>query len=98
MLSERFTMFEIPVSLEYFTAGHINDLLKQAKDEIAALRASVNKEAVTEEQLDRLEELQTFIRETVPTHCSAQTHRRDRFSALNSDPEPEPEPDGEEEP
>lgn len=91
--------FQIPEKLNQFSIAGLEDLKHQAETEYDALIASVTRETVTDEQLERLEALQTFKRVTIPGEMSARSSRGDRFSALTEpEPEPEPEPDPEPEP
>ena len=93
--------FEIPDidGLYAFTVSYLEDLKSQAKNEFESIRASVDQDTVTEEQLDELEALQTFYRVTIPEHLKARASNKTRFSALNTAPdEPEGDEEGEEEP
>jgi hypothetical protein len=93
MLSERAPMFELPDNLSQFTIGHVEELKRKAKTEYDELFTSVSQDTVTDEDLDRLEELQTFVRVTVPDEIKSRSSRGTRFAALNTQPD---EPDGDE--
>ncbi len=95
MLSERHPpmTFHIPDNLDAFTIGHIEELKRQAKHEFDSIRNTVSEDTVTDEQLDELEELQTFVRVTVPDHLKSRSNRGTRFSALNTAPDEPSEPD-----
>ena len=85
--------FQIPENLDPFSITGLTDLGNQAKAEYDALVASVTADSVTDEQLDYMEELQEFFRVAVPGEVSSRSSRRDRFSALATEPEPTPQPD-----
>lgn len=82
--------FQIPEDLGQFSASGLADLAKQAEVEYNALFASVSRDSVTDEQLDDLEELQTFYRVSVPDEMKRRQDRGTRFSALQTQPD---EPD-----
>ena len=86
--------FQIPEDLGQFSISGLNDLKKQAETQYASLIASVNKETVSDDELDDLEALQTFANVTVPTELKNRQTRGSRFSALQTQPE-EPEDEGE---
>ena len=86
--------FQIPESLSQFSVAGLQDLLKQAKAERDTLVASVTDETVTDEQIERLEELVEFIKISVPGEFSSRSDRKDRFAAA-TEPEPAPAPDPE---
>ena len=73
--------FSIPESLDGFSAAGLQDLVSIAKNEYAALKSSVTMETVTDEQLDRLEELQAFCFSTVPEELAVRQDKAERFSA-----------------
>lgn len=85
--------FQIPEDLGQFSVTGLNDLSKQAETAYNALLASVSKDSVTDEELDELEELQTFYRVTVPGEIKSRKERSNRFSALQTQPD---DPDGDE--
>ena len=88
--------FQIPEDLGQFSVTGLSDLSKQAETEYTSLLASVNKDSVSDEELDDLEALQTFYRVTVPGELKKRQERGSRFSALQTQPE-DPEDDEEEE-
>jgi len=87
-------MFQIPEDLSPFTFTAIEDMRAKAENEFNSIMATVTPDTVTDEQLDELQDLQTFFRETVPAHIQDAKSRKDRFSALQTAPE---EPEEEEE-
>jgi hypothetical protein len=87
-------MFQIPEDLSPFTFTAIEDMRAKAESEFNSIMATVTPDTVTDEQLDELQDLQTFFRETVPNHVENAKSRKDRFSALQTAPE---EPEEEEE-
>jgi hypothetical protein len=78
--------FQIPEDLGQFSVTGLNDLSKQAETEYTSLLASVNKDSVSDEDLDDLEALQTFYRVTVPGELKKRQDRGNRFSALQTQP------------
>jgi len=80
--------FQVPENLDQFSIAGLQDLAKIARDEFTALTASVTAETVTDEELDRIEELQTFARETVPTEIAQREERQARFTAATTDDPP----------
>jgi hypothetical protein len=90
--------FQVPENLDQFSVAGLEDLKKIASDEFAALKESVTLDTVTDEELDRLEELQTFIRETVPGVITGREERQNRFSAATLEDTPEKDPKTEEPP
>lgn len=84
--------FQVPENLDQFSVAGLQDLQKIAQDEFTALKESVTVDTVTDEELERLEELQTFVRETVPGVITTREDKGNRFSALDAEPEPTPDP------
>jgi hypothetical protein len=80
--------FQIPEDLGQFSITGLNDLKKQAETEYSSLFASVSADSVTDEELDDLENLQTFVRVTIPDELKSRQDRTSRFSALNTQPDP----------
>ena len=78
--------FQIPEDLGQFSVTGLSDLSKQAETEYTSLLASVNKDSVSDEELDDLEALQTFYRVTVPGELKKRQERGSRFSALQTQP------------
>jgi hypothetical protein len=78
--------FQIPEDLGQFSVTGLSDLSKQAETEYTSLLASVNKDSVSDEDLDDLEALQTFYRVTVPGELKKRQERGTRFSALQTQP------------
>jgi hypothetical protein len=79
--------FQIPEDLGQFSASGLNDLKRQAETEYSTLFASVSGDTISDEQLDELEELQTFVRITIPEELKSRKSRTDRFSALQTQPD-----------
>lgn len=93
--------FHIPDNLEDFSVAGLQDLRSQAEREYQSLVASMNPDALVEEDLARAEELQQFYRVDVPNVISSRKDKADRFTALTAaqpDPEPEPTPEPDPEP
>ena len=84
-------MFQIPDegTLGQFSDQGVQDLIKQATQEYQALLASVSADTITDEELDRIQELQTFARSTGPDALTVRQDRRDRFAAVTAEPETE---------
>lgn len=86
--------FQIPESLDQFSIAGLEDLKKIADTEFSALKASVTIDTVTDEELDRIEELQLFTRETIPGEIETRKQRQGRLdAAFAAQPDPTPEPD-----
>lgn len=88
--------FHIPDNLEDFSVAGLQDLRSQAEREYQSLVASMNRDALVEEELERAEELQQFYRVDVANVISSRKDKADRFDALTAaqpDPEPEPTPE-----
>ena len=91
--------FQIPEDLNQFSISGLQDLGKQAKAEFETLMSTFSVDTGTDEELDYLEELQTFHRVTIPEAVEARKARAGRFSALTEEPAPQtqptdPDPDG----
>jgi hypothetical protein len=91
--------FQIPESLDQFSVAGLEDLKKIADAEFSALKASTTIDTITDEELDRVSELQQFTRETIPAAIKARTEREARVAAaFATEPEvqlevaPEPAP------
>lgn len=80
--------FQIPENLDQFSVAGLQDLAKIASDEFNTLKSTLTPLTVTDEELERLEELQTFVRETVPGTIEARQDREQRFSAAILEPAP----------
>lgn len=82
-----------PEDLKGYSAAGITDLRTHAETELTALRASVTPDTVTDEQLDQMEGLKSFIA-AADAEVDERNKRAERYS--NTDvptrPEPEPEP------
>jgi hypothetical protein len=89
--------FQVPENLDQFSVAGLQDLAKIASEEFNSLTASVTAETVTSEELDRLEELQTFTRITVPEILAERQKIQDRFTAVTTDTPPADNGDGEDE-
>ena len=90
--------FQIPEDLSGYSASGLEDLRRIATDEWTQLKSSVDVYSVTEEDLERLEELQTFRMETIPGELAARADRETRFSAATEEepaetPAEEPAPE-----
>lgn len=86
--------FQIPESLDQFSIAGLEDLKKIADLEFSNLKATVTIDTVTDEELDRIEELQLFTRETVPAEIKARKDKQTRLdAAFAAEPEPAPEPE-----
>lgn len=94
--------FHIPDNLEDFSVAGLQDLRSQAEREYNSLVASMNRDALVAEDLERAEELQQFFRVDVANVISERKDKADRFDALTASQEPveptEPEPTPEPEP
>jgi hypothetical protein len=90
--------FQVPENLDQFSVASLQDLARIARDEYAALKASVTVDDVTDEQLERLEELQGFVYTTVVEELASRQDKLDRFTAATADPEVEDAPEAEEVP
>jgi hypothetical protein len=77
--------FQIPESLDGYSVSGLEDLRRIASDEWATLKGSVDVYSVTEEDLERLEELQEFRMVTVPGELAARADRETRFAAAVED-------------
>jgi hypothetical protein len=73
--------FQIPEDLNQFSVAGLEDLKKIADTEFSALKSSVTIDSVTDEELDRIEELQLFTRETIPAEIRARTDKQARLDA-----------------
>lgn len=88
--------FQVPENLDQFSVAGLQDLARIASDEFTTLKESVTMETVTDEELDRLEELQTFTRVTVPDVIAKREERQQRFSAATTEEAPKEDANGEE--
>jgi hypothetical protein len=77
--------FQIPESLDGYSVSGLEDLRQIATNEWTALKESVDVYSVTEEDLERLEELQEFRMVTVPGELAARADRGTRFAAAVED-------------
>ena len=81
-------MFQIPEDLSGYSASGLEDLRRIATDEWAALKSSIDVYTISEEDLERLTELQQFRQETVPNELAERADREARFAAATAeDPE-----------
>jgi hypothetical protein len=88
--------FQIPEieTLEQFSIQGLADLKKQATTELNTLIASIregNPEDAADDDLDRAEALQEFVRVTVPELLDKRSKTLDRFAAITAEVDPEPE-------
>jgi hypothetical protein len=84
-----------PEDLKGYSVAGINDLRTHAETEFNSIVASVTRETVTEEQLDQMEELKTFIA-AADAEVETRDKKGERFdsaSQLPARPEPQPEPE-----
>jgi hypothetical protein len=89
--------FEVPENLGQYSLAGLKDLIKQAEAEYTTTIESITADTVTDEDLDYLEELQTFAKVTGPAELQGRTDRAARYASLTEPtPEPEPEPVAEE--
>ena len=84
--------FQVPENLDQFSVAGLQDLARIARDEYTTLRSAVDIDSVTDEELDRLGELQEFCYTTVPDQIASREDRQSRFAAVTADPEPEDAP------
>ena len=77
--------FQIPENLDQFSVAGLEDLRRIATEEWQTLRSGIDVHTVSAEDLDRLEELQTFRQETVPAEIADRTDRENRFAAATAD-------------
>jgi len=80
--------FQIPENLDQFSVSALEDFLRLASDEFSTLKSSVDIHTVTQEQLERMEELQEFTRITIPEEIKQRKDFENRFAAVTSDEEP----------
>src|SRR5688572_15060105 len=80
-----------PEDLKAYSAAGINDLRTHAETELTALRASVTPDTVTDEQLDQMEGLKSFIA-AADTEVEDRRKRAERFDATDVPAKVEPEP------
>jgi hypothetical protein len=85
--------FQVPDAdtMKAFSVAGLQDLRSQAQAEFKSLVASVTPDTVTDEQIERMEELQKFYRIDVAEEIGGRKDRSDRYAAL-TEPEPTPEP------
>lgn len=80
--------FQIPDDLSAFSVAGLSDLKKVADDELTSIRASVtDPEAVTDEQLARMEELHSFAA-AADANIQARNDRATKFASLAPTPAP----------
>jgi hypothetical protein len=79
-----------PEDLKGYSAAGINDLRTHAETELTALRASVTPDTVTDEQLDQMEGLKSFIA-AADVEVDERKKRAERFSNTDVPARPEPE-------
>ncbi len=82
-------MFEIPDvgSLNRYTVAALRDLGLEASAEFDQMKADISADTVTDDQLDRMQELQDFCL-AADTEIAARDARQTRFATLAADPEP----------
>lgn len=83
-----------PEDLKGYSVAGINDLRTHAETELNTITASVTRETVTDEQLDQMEELKSFIA-AADAEVTTRDKRGERFdsaSVVPAKPQPEPEP------
>ena len=89
--------FQVPESLDQFSVASLQDLARIAEHEYSTLKASVTVDDITDEQLERLEELQEFVFTTVVDELATRQDKLDRFTAATAEPEIEAAPEAQEE-
>lgn len=87
--------FQIPENLDGYSVSGLEDLRRIASEEWTQLKGSIDVFNVSEDELDRLEELQEFRRETIPAEIARREDVATRFAAATED---EPEAGGDDEP
>lgn len=82
-------MFEIPDvgSLNRYTVAALRDLGLEASAEFETMRGEISPDTVTDEQLDRMQDLQAFCL-AADSEIAARDERQQRFASLTADPEP----------
>lgn len=75
--------------LKGYSAAGLGDLRQHAEHELNALRASVTRETVTDDQLDEMEGLRTFIA-SADEELAARDSRGSRFDQTQPPAKPEP--------
>lgn len=89
-------LFQIPDNLSDFTLTALMAKATEAETEYTSLMETVDADSVTDDELDDLAALKQFYKYDVPAEKQARTERRDRFAALDDEPDEEtpaePEP------
>ena len=88
------TTFQIPEDLTPFTFSAIEKMKEQAQAEFSSIMATATPDTITDDELDDVQALQEFVRDTVPAHLADRKRRRDQFATLNTAPDPEGDEDG----
>jgi hypothetical protein len=92
-------VFVIPEDLSVFTVSALEAMRAEAEAEYSATLATVDRDSITEEQLDELAALKQFYKYDVPADKQRRKDIHDRFAALEGeDDDDETEPEGEPEP
>jgi hypothetical protein len=82
--------FEIPSEgLGQFTISALRDMQAKAKAEYEQIKGTVTPDTVTDEDLDRLRDLQQFSMTTVPAEVAGRERRHAEFAALDEPAEEE---------
>lgn len=89
--------FQIPENLDQFSVAALEDFQRMATAEWQSVKANLDFSSVTQEELEYLEELQAFRRETIPAEIALRHDTATRFAAATED-EPVEEPPVEEPP
>ena len=91
--------FQIPENLDQFSVAALEDFKRMATAEWQSVKENLDFSTITQEELEYLEELQTFRRETIPAEIALRNDTATRFAAATEeDPEPAPETPAEEAP
>jgi hypothetical protein len=80
--------FQIPENLDQFSVAALEDFKRLATAEWQTLKDSLDFSTVSQEDLEYLEELQAFRRETIPAEIALRKDTAARFAAATED-EPE---------
>lgn len=90
--------FQIPENLDQFSVAALEDFQRMATAEWQSVKANLDFSSVTQEELEYLEELQAFRRETIPAEIALRHDTATRFAAATEDEPAEPESPAEEPP
>lgn len=82
--------FQIPENLDQFSVAALEDFKRMATAEWQSLKENLDFSTVSQEDLEYLEELQQFRRETVPQEIAQRQDTATRFAAATEDEVEEP--------